>query len=92
MTMMQTRRRFLATLSLAGAAGVVRRRGPGGGGRRPKRPRCVCHAQDRRCATRRNIVVEDLLRAEGFTDIRYVPGRRARRSTRRSRAAGWTSV
>jgi NitT/TauT family transport system substrate-binding protein len=71
MPMMQSRRRFLTTLSFAGAAGFV------GGPRTlaaagaletttvriPKNPG-VCTAPQ--------YVAEELLRAEGFTDIRYV--------------------
>ena len=71
MPMMQTRRRFLTNLTVAGAAGLVRA------------PR-VLAAEDAletttvRLPTDQSIcvapqdVAEDLLRAEGFTDIRYV--------------------
>jgi len=69
---MQTRRRFLTSLSLAGAAGLVRApRALAAEGtlettsvRLPKSPG-ICVAPQ--------YVVEDLLRAEGFTDIGYVP-------------------
>jgi NitT/TauT family transport system substrate-binding protein len=72
MPMMQTRRRFLTTLSLAGAAGLVRApRALAAEGtletitvRLPKGA-SVCNAPQ--------YVVDELLRAEGFTDIRYVP-------------------
>jgi NitT/TauT family transport system substrate-binding protein len=71
MQMMQTRRRFLTTLSLAGAAGLIRApRALAAEGaletttvRLPKIP-AICFAP--------LYVAEELLRAEGFTDIRYV--------------------
>jgi NitT/TauT family transport system substrate-binding protein len=71
MSMFQTRRRFLTTLSL-GAAGLVRaQRARAAEGplettsvRLPKTP-SLCVAPQ--------YVVADLLRAEGFTDIRHVP-------------------
>lgn len=72
MTTMQTRRRFLTTtLSLAGAAALVRaRRALAGDGppeitsvRIQKSP-SICNAP--------RYVAEELLRAEAFTDIRYV--------------------
>jgi NitT/TauT family transport system substrate-binding protein len=69
---MQTRRRFLTKLSVAGAAGVMRvpRVLAAEGAlettrvRLPKTPSICIAPQD---------VAEDLLRAEGFTDIRYAP-------------------
>jgi NitT/TauT family transport system substrate-binding protein len=72
MPIMQSRRRFLTTLSLAGAAGLVRvARARAGEGppetttvRFPKLESVCVAPQD---------VAEELLRAEGFTDIRYVP-------------------
>ena len=69
--MMHTRRRFLTTLSMAGAAGVLR--GPpslAAEGRletttvRLTKVPGICLAPQ--------YVAEELLRAEGFTDIRYV--------------------
>ena len=71
MSMMQTRRRFLSTLAVAGAAGLVRTpRALAAEGaletttvRLPKIP-AICIAP--------LYVAEELLRAEGFTDIRYV--------------------
>jgi NitT/TauT family transport system substrate-binding protein len=69
----QTRRRFLATLSLAGAAGLVRAPVAVAAERPPEitsvrfmRTPSICHAPE--------FVAEELLRAEGFTDIRYVEG------------------
>ena len=72
MTTGHTRRRFLATLSLAGAAGLIRApRALAAEGvlettsvRLSKIP-AICYAP--------LYVAEELLRAEGFTDIRYVP-------------------
>jgi NitT/TauT family transport system substrate-binding protein len=72
MSMMQTRRRFLTTLSLAGAAGLLR-------------PSPAAAADNERLETTsvrffKNAVIcvapqyaaEALLRAEGFTDVSYV--------------------
>jgi NitT/TauT family transport system substrate-binding protein len=72
MPIIQTRRRFLTTLSLAGTAGLVcapRVRAAEGAletttVRLPKSPSICVAPED---------VAEELLRAEGFTDIRYVP-------------------
>jgi NitT/TauT family transport system substrate-binding protein len=71
MSMMQTRRRFLTTLSAAGAAGLVRAPGSRAAEgalettnvRIGKIP-AICLAPQ--------YISEELLRAEGFTDIRYV--------------------
>jgi NitT/TauT family transport system substrate-binding protein len=70
MPMMQTRRRFLTTLSLAGAASFVRMPSPlaAEGALETTTVRIagevgVCMAP--------LVVTEDLLRAEGFTDVRY---------------------
>jgi len=71
MAIMQTRRQFLTTLSLAGAAGLV------------GSPRAVAAEGPLETTTVRlpkissicvapQYVAEELLRAEGFTDIRYV--------------------
>jgi NitT/TauT family transport system substrate-binding protein len=72
MAMTQTRRCFLATLSLAGAAGLLR----------PSRALAVEGALETTrvrlpkaesiCVAPQDIA-EEMLRAEGFTDIRYVP-------------------
>jgi NitT/TauT family transport system substrate-binding protein len=72
MTLVQTRREFLTTLSLASAAGLVRAsrvladegRLETTSVRLPKIPSICVAPQD---------IAEELLRAEGFTDIRYVP-------------------
>jgi NitT/TauT family transport system substrate-binding protein len=72
MTLMRTRRRFLTTLSLAGAAGLLRV------------PRSLAAEGALETTTVRlpktfglcvapQYVADELLRAEGFTDIRYVP-------------------
>ena len=71
MTMKQTRRQFLTTLSLAGAAGLVRApplqaaEGPPEttSVRLPKGPSACIAPSD---------IAEELLRAEGFADVRYV--------------------
>jgi NitT/TauT family transport system substrate-binding protein len=71
MTLIQTRRRFLAGLSGIGAAALLRTPSRAAEGppettsvRLPKGPG-ICGAPE--------YVVADLLRAEGFTDIRHVP-------------------
>ena len=71
MEIVQTRRRFLATLSLAGAAGLVRPPQSLAAEEplettsvRMMRIPIICHAPQ--------FVAEELLRAEGFTDIRFV--------------------
>jgi NitT/TauT family transport system substrate-binding protein len=71
MPLMQTRRRFLTTLSLAGAAGLVRARpalaregAPEITSVRIQKSSSICNAP--------RYVAQELLRAEGFTDIRYV--------------------
>ena len=72
MTTAQTRRRFLTTLSLAGAGGLMRA------------PRALATEAALETTTVRltkegaicgapQYIGEELLRAEGFTDIRYVP-------------------
>ncbi len=69
MPLIQTRRRFLTTLSLAGAAGLVQPALAAEGApeitsvRIQKSP-SICNAP--------RYIAEELLRAEGFTDIRYV--------------------
>ena len=72
MQIIQTRRDFLASASLAGAAGVLgarriaRRRGAAGDDHDPP------DVRTRPSASRPLYVAEELLRAEGFTDVRYV--------------------
>ena len=85
MTMIQTRRRFLTTLSMAGAAGLMRvpqlRAAEGSlettSVRLFKYPG-ICVAPHH--------IAEDLLRAEGFTEICYVPEDPARRPEALARA------
>ena len=71
MSIIQTRRRFLASAALAGAAGVLRApqsqaaEGPlETNSVRVIRSPSICLAPQ--------YVAEELLRAEGFTDVRYV--------------------
>jgi NitT/TauT family transport system substrate-binding protein len=73
MPMMQTRRRFLSTLSLAGAARLLHASSALAADRelettvvRFMRTPSLCHAPQ--------FVAEELLRAEGFTEIRYLDG------------------
>src|SRR6266436_2836990 len=71
MTMIQTRRRFLTMLSLAGAAGVVRppRVLAAEGALETTTVRLV---NDTSICIAPEYMAEELLRAEGFTDIRYI--------------------
>ena len=78
MPTMQTRRRFLTALSLAGAAGLLVRAAGGrcGGAAETTTVRL---AKDPGICIAPQYVAEELLRAEGFTDIRYVRGAAVRR-------------
>jgi NitT/TauT family transport system substrate-binding protein len=73
MHIMQSRRDFLASLSAAGAAGVL------GGGRTsladegPLETTSLRLYRDPSICVAPNQIAVDLLRAEGFTDIRYIP-------------------
>jgi NitT/TauT family transport system substrate-binding protein len=71
MPMMQTRRRFLTTLSLAGAAGLVRARLALAEEGEPEITSVRLHKSPSICNAPR-YVAQELLRSEGFTDIRYV--------------------
>jgi NitT/TauT family transport system substrate-binding protein len=71
MAMMQTRRRFLTTLSLAGAAGVLRG-SPSLAAEGGLETTAVRIAKIGAICLAPQYVAEELLRAEGFTDIRYV--------------------
>jgi NitT/TauT family transport system substrate-binding protein len=72
MPIMHTRRRFLtATLSLAGAAGLVHARPALAGEGAPEITSVRINKSPSICNAPR-YVAEELLRAEGFTDIRYV--------------------
>jgi NitT/TauT family transport system substrate-binding protein len=73
LSIIQTRRRFLTSLSLAGAAGLIRTpRSLAAEGQlettsvRFMRTPSLCHAPQ--------FVAEELLRAEGFSEIQYVDG------------------
>jgi NitT/TauT family transport system substrate-binding protein len=71
MSQTQTRRRFLTTLSLAGAAGFVRApRTLAAGG--PLETTTVRITKTPGICTAPQYVAEELLSAEGFTDVRYV--------------------
>ena len=86
MQIIQNRRDFLASLSVAGAAGVAWRpdaRSPTRGRRKTTTIRLakipgICIAPQ--------YVAEDLLRAEGFTDVRYVPTQAGDRGGHEDRA------
>ena len=90
MPMMQTRRRFLTTLSLAGAAGPGPRAAVAGRRGAARNHHCPPRAGSRRSASPPSMSAEELLRAEGFTDVRYVDapiyggGQRGDRRTARS--------
>src|SRR3984893_3294921 len=71
MPMTQTRRRFLTTLSLAGAAGLVRIP-PAVAAEGPLETTTVRLVNDGSICIAPEYAAEELLRAEGFTDIRYV--------------------
>ena len=78
MPIMQTRRRFMTTLSLAGAAGLLGAPPTAAAEGPPERTSVrfmrtpsLCHAPQ--------FVAEELLRAEGFTEIQYIEGEVQRR-------------
>jgi NitT/TauT family transport system substrate-binding protein len=71
MPMTQTRRRFLASLSLAGAASFVRISSPTAA-EGPLETTIVRLAYDGGVCIAPVLVAEELLRAEGFTDVGYV--------------------
>ena len=71
MPLMQSRRRFLTTLSMAGAAGFLRTP-PALAGEGPLETTTVRLVNDRSICIAPEYVADELLRAEGFTDIRYV--------------------
>ena len=80
----QNRRRFLATLSAAGAAGLI-----GGPNSRAQDGRLettsVRIGKDPSICLAPQIVADELLRAEGFTDIRYIDVARRGRARARPR-------
>jgi NitT/TauT family transport system substrate-binding protein len=67
----QTRREFLTALSLAGAAGILSPRGIRAA-ERPLETTSIRIGKLGAICLAPQYVSEDLLRAEGFTDIRYV--------------------
>ena len=71
MSMMQTRRRFLTTLSFAGAAGVLRMP-PVLAAESALETTSVRLAKTGLCVAAPTYLANELLRAEGFTDVRYV--------------------
>src|SRR5712691_5725874 len=71
MDMMQNRRRFLATLSSAGAAGLIG--APTSFAQEaPPETTTIRLAKNPSLCIAPQYVAEELLRAEGFTDVRYV--------------------
>ena len=81
MPFMQSRRRFLTTLSMAGAAGFLRTP-PALAGEGPLETTTVRLVNDRSICIAPEYVADELLRAEGFTDIRYVEAPGASKWTR----------
>src|SRR5438874_13808755 len=71
MPIMQTRRRFLTTLSLAGAASMVRAP-PSQAAEGSLETTTVRLAKNEGLCIAPQYIADELLRAEGFTDIRYV--------------------
>jgi NitT/TauT family transport system substrate-binding protein len=74
MSMIQTRRRFLTTLSYAGAAGFVHA-SPMLAAEGPLETTTVRIIKQPGICIAPQYVAEELLRAEGFTDVRYVEAR-----------------
>ncbi len=71
MHMIQNRRRFLASLSAAGAAGVLGARGALAD-EGPPEVTTIRIFRDPSICIAPAYISEELLRAEGFTDIRYI--------------------
>ena len=72
MHIMQSRRDFLTTLSAAGAAGVLGARASLAD-EGPPETTTLRLPRDPNICVAPVYIADDLLRAEGFTDIRYVP-------------------
>ena len=72
MQISQTRRDFLAGLSAAGAAGVLGARAALADEAPPETTTIRLSFYPNVCLAPQDIA-EDLLRAEGFTDVRYIP-------------------
>ena len=77
MPMMQTRRRFLSTLSMAGAAATLLRAPPAPAAEEALETTSVRIAKDPGICVAPQYIAAELLRAEGFTDVRYVEDRPA---------------
>ena len=73
MLIVQNRRRFLTGLSLAGVAGLVGLPRSAEGAEPPPETATIRLAAAPSTCTAPLYLAEDLLREEGFTDIRYVP-------------------
>jgi NitT/TauT family transport system substrate-binding protein len=86
MRITQTRRRFLTTVSLTGVAGLLGAR-PAPSAEAPLETTAVRLPKIESVCVAPQDVVADLLRAEGFTDIRHFRCRRAPTLRTRSRAA-----
>ena len=71
MQIIQSRRDFLASLSVAGAAGVLGARASLAD-EGPPETTTIRLGHDPAICVAPRYVAEDLLRAEGFTDVRYV--------------------
>ena len=71
MQIIQNRRRFLAGAAAAGAAGLSARQHGRRPRRRPRRPPFAFRHSRSPTAWRRCTWPQDLLRAEGFTEIRW---------------------
>ena len=92
MPMLQSRRRLLTTLSAVTAAGLVRApRAPAAEGA-PLETTTVRLAKTDGICIAPQYVADELLRAEGFTDVHYVDVPETTTRVRRSRAARWISV
>jgi NitT/TauT family transport system substrate-binding protein len=72
MQMAQNRRRFLATLSSAGAAGLIGASNSSGQ-EAPPETTTIRLAKSRSVCIAPQYLAGELLRAEGFSDVRYVP-------------------
>jgi hypothetical protein len=72
MHIMQSRRDFLSTLSAAGAAGVFGARTPRAGEAPPETSTVMIGGDPPGICIAPQYMAEDLLRAEGFTEIRYL--------------------
>ena len=90
MTLVQSRRRFLATLSSSTAAAVI---GASNSAAQdaPPETTTIRLAKNAGICIAPQYLADELLRAEGFTDIRYGPAA-ARRALDWSRAARRTST